>query len=229
MRLLLIRHGQTPSNVRGALDTAFPGAGLTALGKAQARAVPDALAHERIAGVYASPLVRTQLTAGPLSETLGASVQVQSGLEEISAGGLEMRNDSEAVEAYGECLIAWMRGELDRRMPEGRTGRDFLARYDAAVREIAATHSEGDTIALFSHGAAIRVYGAVSSRMDGDAAAELRIMNTGMCVLEGSPESGWALEEWRSQPLGGLELEDLTAHDVTGESADDAAHEPRHP
>ena len=31
MRLLLIRHGQTPSNVDYLLDTAVPGAGLTAL------------------------------------------------------------------------------------------------------------------------------------------------------------------------------------------------------
>ena len=29
MRLLLIRHGQTPANVRGELDTAAPGPGLT--------------------------------------------------------------------------------------------------------------------------------------------------------------------------------------------------------
>ncbi|HKU10200.1 MAG TPA: histidine phosphatase family protein [Sinomonas sp.] len=229
MRLLLIRHGQTPSNVRGALDTAFPGAGLTPLGEAQARAVPDALAHERIAGVYASPLVRTQLTAGPLGGTLGADVRVQPGLEEISAGGLEMRSDPDAVESYGECLVAWMRGELERPMSKGPTGRDFLARYDSAVREIAGAHLGSDTVALFSHGAAIRVYGAVISGMEGDAAAELMIMNTGMCVLEGSPESGWVLEEWRSEPLGGLELEDLTARDVTGESADEAAHEPHHP
>jgi probable phosphoglycerate mutase len=68
VRLLLIRHGQTPHNVTGALDTAFPGAGLTALGEAQARALPTALSGETISAIYASPLVRTQLTATPLAE-----------------------------------------------------------------------------------------------------------------------------------------------------------------
>ena len=46
MRLLLIRHGQTPSNVLGALDTLVPGPGLTPLGLEQAAAIPDALAGE---------------------------------------------------------------------------------------------------------------------------------------------------------------------------------------
>ncbi|MHA7280954.1 hypothetical protein ACX80H_14535 [Arthrobacter sp. MDT2-2] len=36
----MIRHGQTPNNVTGHLNTAFPGAGLSALGKQQALAAP---------------------------------------------------------------------------------------------------------------------------------------------------------------------------------------------
>lgn len=225
MRLLIIRHGQTPSNVLGALDTAFPGPGLTRLGSAQARAVPEALAHERVAGVYASPLVRTQLTAGPLADALDLGLRVQPGLEEICAGALEMRSDAEAAEAYASCLIAWMHGELDRPMPDGPNGHDFAARYDAAIAEIAAAHSARDTVAVFSHGAAIRVYAALRSGIDGADAAELTIMNTGMCVMEGDPDSGWKLDDWRSEPLGGRGLEDLAARDVTGESAEDAARE----
>ena len=39
MRLTLVRHGQTPSNVLGLLDTAPPGPGLTDLGQLQAASV----------------------------------------------------------------------------------------------------------------------------------------------------------------------------------------------
>lgn len=67
MRLLLIRHGQTPANVRGELATARPGPGLTALGRRQALAIPDAVAGEQIAAIYVSPLVRTGETAAPLA------------------------------------------------------------------------------------------------------------------------------------------------------------------
>ncbi len=63
MRLLLVRHGETPSNVHHLLDTAVPGPALTELGEAQAAALPEALAGEVIEAVYASPLLRARLTA----------------------------------------------------------------------------------------------------------------------------------------------------------------------
>ena len=134
MRLLLIRHGQTPHNVTGALDTAFPGAGLTELGQRQASAVPAALADEDVSAVYASPLVRTQLTGSPLAQERSIEVHVREGLEEIAAGAFEMRSDLEAVEAYLGGLAAWLHRDLDHALEGGTTGHDFLARYDAAVR-----------------------------------------------------------------------------------------------
>ena len=72
MRLFLIRHGQTPANVLGELDTAHPGPGLTELGTRQAAVIPDALRLESIDAVFASTLVRTHLTAQPLA-VVGAS------------------------------------------------------------------------------------------------------------------------------------------------------------
>jgi broad specificity phosphatase PhoE len=225
VRLLLIRHGQTPCNVLGQLDTAAPGAGLTALGRAQAQALPGALEAEDIAALYASPLVRTQLTAAPLAEARGLDVHVRPGLEEISAGEMEMRDDVEAVHAYAGCLAAWMHGDLGSAMPGGPDGSAFLARYDAAVAAVVDGSGAGDTVAVVTHGAAIRVYTALRTGMDPETATELRMMNTGMAVLEGDPAAGWQLVSWHAEPLGGLDLEDLSAHDVTGESAEEAAAE----
>lgn len=225
MRLLLIRHGQTPHNVAGALDTAFPGAGLTRLGQAQAQAVPGALADQEISSIYASRLVRTQLTAAPLAEVRGLDVQVSPGLEEVSAGELELRADPAAVQTYAACLASWMRGDLERSMPGGTNGHEFYARYAGALRAVAEQHGADDTVAVFTHGAAIRVYSALAAGLHPDVSTELRIMNTGMGLLEGDPEAGWKLTRWSSEPLGGLELEDLQAHDVTGESTDEAMHD----
>ncbi|MFT4229800.1 MAG: histidine phosphatase family protein [Microbacterium sp.] len=99
MRLLLLRHGQTPSNVAGVLDTGYPGAGLTELGVRQAEAVPGALAGEAIAAIAVSPLVRTGLTAAPLARERGITVRVQPGLEEISAGDWELSGEPRARNA----------------------------------------------------------------------------------------------------------------------------------
>lgn len=222
MRLLLIRHGQSPHNVAGALDTAYPGAGLTPLGHAQARAVPEALRDERVAGIYASRLVRTQLTAAPLAAALGLEVGVRHGFEEVSAGDLEMRTDTASAQSYAGSVHRWMRGDLAHRVPGGGTGQEFLTRYGAAVRALGADHADRDTVVVFSHGAAIRVFTALATGLSTRAAEDLQIMNTGTSQLEGDPTSGWRLASWSSEPLGGRDLEDRDAHDVPGEGAEDA-------
>jgi broad specificity phosphatase PhoE len=225
VRLLLIRHGQTPHNVTGELDTARPGAGLTPLGRTQATAVPAALRGTEIAAVHASTLVRTQLTAAPLAQDRGVDVHVHDGLREIAAGDLELRADEEAVRSYAECVGAWMFGDLDRRLPGGSSGHDFLERYDGALRSALDGHPTDATVAVFSHGAAIRAWTTRAARLDPAAAVELRMPNTGMVVLEGGPDEGWTLRSWPTEPLGGAALQDPGAHDVTGESTEEAAEE----
>jgi broad specificity phosphatase PhoE len=226
VRLYLIRHGQTPANVAGELDTAPPGAALTDLGLAQAAAVVGALADEPVAGVYASPLRRTQLTAAPLAQSSGLAVHVQPGLEEVRAADLEMRSDDEAVAAYLGCLAGWILGDLDRKMPGGHDGHAFLERYDAAVRAIAARHRDGETAVAFSHGAAIRTWTSLrAGGIDPETVTERRIMNTGAVVLEGDVTSGWQVIRWSGEPLGGEQWADRAAHDVTGDGAEEALAE----
>lgn len=217
MRLLLIRHGQTPSNVLGALDTAHPGAPLTELGLAQAAAVPRALRDERIDAVFASTLLRTQLTAEPLSRSVGVETQIRDGLHEIEAGSLEMRSDRESQRAYMGTVLSWGAGDLDARYPGGPSGSEFFDRYDGAIERIADEHT--GTVAVFSHGAAIRVWVAGRVRnISPRFAADNHLENTGVVTLSGDPDGGWVAESWTGVPLGGPLLEDLAADDPTGEA-----------
>lgn len=225
MRLLLIRHGQTPSNVIGALDTAFPGADLTELGMRQAAAVPGVLEGDGVAGVYASTLVRTQLTAAPLARARGMDFAIEEGLEEISAGDLELRNDKEAILGYVHTVSGWIEGDLDRAMPGGPDGHHFVGRYEGALRRIARAHAGDDLVAVFSHGAAIRVFTTLAVGLSTEQASDLHIANTGASLLEGDPDAGWELRRWVSDPLGGAHLLDVAAHDITGESTEDAEAE----
>lgn len=221
MRLILVRHGQTPSNVSGALDTGEPGAGLTDLGHRQAAAVPPALAEHRIAGLYASPLVRTQLTAAPLAERTGLAVVVRRGLQEVSAGDVEMRHDDDAVAAYLGTLRAWIHGDLAYQLPGGEDGTGFVARFSGALREIESAHGPDDTVVVVSHGAAIRVWTTLATSLPPEQAADRRIANTAAAFLDGSAEGGWTLTRWTDEPLGGAALLDEAAHDVTGDEEHD--------
>ena len=219
MRLLLIRHGQTPANVRGELDTGRPGPSLTALGRAQAASVPAALADEPIDAVFASTLVRTQQTATPLATARGLEIGILDGVHEIEAGEMEMATDHASYKSYLETCVAWGSGDRARIMPGATDGAAFFARFDDSIARLGGMQ----TVAVFSHAAAMRVWVAGTARnIEPIWVTRQELDNTGLVVLDGSPADGWDLVEWRGDPLGGEVLEDDSATDPTGEGIDEA-------
>lgn len=216
MRLLLIRHGQTPANVTGVLDAEVPGPGLTELGQQQAEALPAALTERGIERVFVSSMLRTQLTAAPLAEALGLEPVVLPGLREIEAGDLQGQRDHVSVQRYLATCYAWASGEREARMPGAETGEDFFDRYDDAIAQVEA--SGADVVAAFSHGAAIRIWAATTAQnVPHDLGSRRHLENTGVVELEGSTADGWRLVDWEGEPLGGDDLIDRTAQDPTGE------------
>ncbi len=220
MRLLLIRHGQTPANVRGELDTAAPGPGLTALGHAQAAALPAALAHEPIDAVFASTLTRTQQTATPLADARGVPLVVLPGVHEVEGGDFEMATDHESYRRYFEVAIAWGGGRREVRMPGAEDGHAFFERFDASIAAAASTRAE--SIVVVTHSVSIRVWVAGTAKnLDPAFTVDQELDNTGMVVLEGSPAGGWDFVSWYGKPLGGTQLADGLAEDPTGDPLDE--------
>ncbi|MFC9326175.1 histidine phosphatase family protein [Kitasatospora sp. NPDC057015] len=215
MRLLLIRHGETFSNLRRLLDTALPGAALTPLGLRQAAALPAALAGEDVDALYVSTLVRTQQTAAPLAAARGLEPLVRGGLRELSAGDLELRGDDAAAELYMRTAFAWSAGDTGLRMPGGENGVEALARLDAVMAEAAG--SGAGTVAMVSHGAAIRMWTAArAENVDVPFAAAHPLDNTAVVVLEGTPEEGWKALSWMGAPIGGPVRADHRADSPAG-------------
>jgi len=216
MRLLLIRHGQTPANVNGVLDAEVPGPGLTDLGQQQADALPAALADRGIERLFVSTMVRTQITAAPLAAALGLEPVVLPGLREIEAGETQGKRDRVSVQMYISTVHGWSAGDRSTRMPGAESGEEFFARYDDAIRQVEATGAA--VAAVVSHGAAIRTWAsAVAQNTPDEFGTQRHLENTGIVELEGSFADGWRLVDWEGEPVGGEELIDRTAQDPTGE------------
>jgi broad specificity phosphatase PhoE len=206
MRLLLVRHGQTHSNIGHALDTAYPGAELTDLGRRQAERLAASLAGERLDVVAASTLLRAQQTAGPLAEARDLTVLTLEGLREIGAGDLEMNRDQDSIDTYRRVVVSWATGDLDVEMPGGASGHEFLRHFDEAIEAIesiadALSAVDTSTAVAVSHGAAIRTW--IALRCEGvDVAdtASRNLVNTGMLIVDGSTRAGWRLER-RIDPI----------------------------
>ncbi|WP_282946022.1 histidine phosphatase family protein [Cellulomonas endometrii] len=200
MRLHLIRHGQTGSNVLAALDTAAPGAPLTEQGVRQARAVGAVLAQEPLDAVYASTLDRARATAAEVARPHGLDVQVREGLREILAGDLEMRTDRGSVEQYLGTMVAWATGDLDARMPGGESGRSTLERFDAVVAEILSSGAR--TAAAVSHGAMIRFWAITrAANLDPRTAGDRWLDNTGVVTLEHDGRGTWSAVRWQDEAV----------------------------
>jgi len=191
MRLLLVRHGRTASNVSGLLDTAHPGAPLDEVGRAQAERLVARLDGVGLGGLYSSDIHRAVQTATPLAQARGLPLVELPGLREIPAGDQELLP---TWDAYIDVLRAWGEGRLTERRPGGEDAHAFFARYDAAVARIA---EEGHAAALLvSHGAALRTW--VSARVAGISATEVaarRLGNTAILTLHGEP-GDWRLAGW---------------------------------
>lgn len=209
MRLILVRHGQTSSNVGHHLDTAVPRADLTELGREQAQALVGTLGHEPVRTMFVSDLIRTHQTAAPLARHFGLEPVVRDGLREISAGSLEMANDHESIQTYIRTAVSWSEGDWSTRIPGSEEdGHHVIRRFDAVVTEATRTASNGDVPLLVSHGAIIRAWTAARcENVDVEFVASNVLSNTGAVVIEGS-DNRWFVTHWQEQALGGVELQD---------------------
>ncbi len=194
-RLLLVRHGQTPSNVKHILDSAPPGPSLTALGREQADLLAERTAGEPIGAVYASTATRAQETAAPLARLRGFGIGVLPGIHEVQAGDLEGRNDPAALAAFVEVYKGWTEGELHLAMPGGETGEAVMERFTADIARLREDHPD-ELIAVVSHGGLMRLGAEVLADNVGPQLANAGLIpNTGHILLE-SRGSGWHCLEW---------------------------------
>jgi alpha-ribazole phosphatase/probable phosphoglycerate mutase len=130
VEIVCLRHAESENVLLGASGQ-LPHAPLTALGREQARAVR----LHGITAAYASPTVRARQTA----ELLGLPVTELAGLAEVGVGSREGAVDAGLRRETADVLRAWVvDGELDRRVGDGETGREVLARMTAAVELVAA-------------------------------------------------------------------------------------------
>lgn len=147
-RVLLVRHGQTPTTGTS-LPGRAPGLHLSDIGHVQAQVVAERIdALGSIAAVYASPLERTRETAAPIAKALGLTTRRERGLLECDFGSWTGRDLKDLSK-----LPEWT---TVQRYPSGFTfpdGESFAAmqtRITTTLARLVAAHP-GETIVAVSH------------------------------------------------------------------------------
>lgn len=154
MRLILLRHGETPWSAehryQGATDTL-----LSDVGRAQVAALAERLRGAAVNEFRSSPLRRTLDTAAAVAAHHEAPVVPDERLREISFGRWEGLTHEEIRRQAPERYARWQADPGVATPPDGEPLASVLERVGDLWREVVAQPQDA-TIALVGHGACLR-------------------------------------------------------------------------
>jgi 2,3-bisphosphoglycerate-dependent phosphoglycerate mutase len=122
-----------------------PAAPLTAVGLAQAEALPEFFAPLGVGRVVSSPYTRAVRSAQPLAARLGLPVETDARFGEWVLAGEMMPTEEEALRAIRACLA-----DPTLAHPGGESGADLTARGLAGLED--ALSGPAAVTAVFLHG-----------------------------------------------------------------------------
>lgn len=182
MRLLLARHGQSVWNAerrfQGATDVP-----LSALGRAQAEALGQALRGRRLAAAYVSPFRRARETAELALAGTDVPLVTFDDLRELSLGTWEGCTVDEIRGQEGDPYSRWLLAPHDCPPPGGEPLDAVSARVRAAMDRIAASHPDGEDVLVVSHGGVISVYACWLLGASFNHLWRLRVDNASLTVV----------------------------------------------
>lgn len=153
--IYLIRHAEAEGNLYRIAQGQHE-SNLTDRGRRQVKALERRFADVPIDAVYASDLYRTRATAAAIYKPKGLPLRPCPGLREICVGDWEGRTWGDIARATPQAMADFS-SRMDRwSIPGAETPAEVLARMRSTVEDIARANP-GKTLALFSHGYAIRL------------------------------------------------------------------------
>jgi broad specificity phosphatase PhoE len=200
--LYFARHGESEANRSRTFsnrDLVHP---LTALGRSQAERLAERLEAERIAAIYASPVLRARQTAEIVGARLGLPFELAEGLREYDVGEWEGTNAEEGWQEYRDVLDAWRRDENDRRVSTGESLAEIVARFATFLGGLRDRHDAGDRVLLIGHGGLFHVaLPAALANVDIEFALRHPLQPADLVVAESWP-SGWRCVRWAGESPG---------------------------
>ena len=181
--IYLIRHAQAEGNLYRRCHSWHNGL-LTQKGREQVKALEKRFEGVPFDAVYSSDLYRTMSTAGAIYRPRGLTLRVDPQLREIGAGVWEDVPWGQLLHDHRDSLTAFLRCDPAWRVEGSETHPQVRRRGRAAVERIAQAHP-GQTVAVVSHGCAIRAGLSAWLELGEDEIGRLPLPdNTGVAKLE---------------------------------------------
>ena len=191
-RIYLVRHAEAEGNAseffQGCTQTQ-----LTDKGRKQLAYLSQRFGEIPLDAVYTSPYLRARQTAEAVNRNHNLPIHEEDALHEINGGDWEGKPWSVLPEAYPTEYGLWT-GEMWRfQAPGGESMADVWHRMTEAVSRIAKAHL-GQTVAVVSHGCAIRNFLCFVELCDAEHLADVGWAdNTAVSLVEYDTDTGWKL------------------------------------
>ena len=181
--IYVIRHVEAEGTLYRMMQGNWDG-GVTQLGSMQRDALAERFKNIHIDALYSSPLYRARFTATAITRYHNElEIQIEPRVIEIDSGRWEAQPFGNLIMEEGEQFNNFLRSPEDFKIDGAETFFDVQKRAMEALIEIAERH-EGQTVAITSHGVAIRcaLTGVLGMRIN-DVEAVPIFNNTGVARL----------------------------------------------
>lgn len=153
-RIYLIRHAEAEGNIFRRAHGHHNGL-ITGRGRLQIEQLRTRFENEQIDCIYSSDLSRTCTTAAALSEPRNLEINTTEKLREVSMGVWEDKAWGDVEHAYPDMMRFFESDPAKWSIPDGEPYENVQTRMYDFITQAAKGH-DGETIACFSHGFAIR-------------------------------------------------------------------------
>lgn len=156
--LVLVRHGESKWNAKG-LWTGLTDIGLSEKGKAEARAVAEAVKEIKFQIAFTSVLKRAKETLNEIEQALGVSLPTieNAALNERDYGDYTGKNKWEVKKQLGEEAFLKLRRSWDYPVPGGESLKDVYKRVVPYYQEyILPELKKGKNVLVSAHGNSLR-------------------------------------------------------------------------
>jgi len=155
-KIFLIRHAEAEGNIYRFANGQSNGL-ITPGGNLQIEQLKERFFNEKIDAVYSSDLNRAITTAMAIAQPRNLQINTSAKLREVAMGEWEEMSWGDLEYHFPEMLNNFNHDPANWILKDNESYIDVIARVRDFVAEVARLH-DGQTIALFSHGFAIRCF-----------------------------------------------------------------------
>ena len=189
IKLILVRHGKTVCNEKGALS-GLTDSKLSEVGKLQGHKLSQYLKDEKIDKIYVTPFSRTKETVKELCEIKNINFEESSELNEINFGDFEGLPFSEIEKNYPEEVKKMINDGFKYKYPNGESLEETFIRVKKQIDKI-LDKNKNSTVLICSHGGTIR--NIISYLLCGDYKYHWNFRIDNGTITEIEVDSGFAI------------------------------------